>query len=104
MPRRRPVAPSLNSDPLLDAEAVATLDLHGFSQVQARAEVRNFLASASRHHRGRVVHIITGRGKRSANGSVLHPLVARMLKSELRIYVADHTADLSEGGFLVLVR
>jgi DNA-nicking Smr family endonuclease len=89
------------SDDLLDARPVATLDLHGQSVAQATAAVQTFLQSWQRRAPGGVVHVITGKGRRSATGPALRPAVARFLKSSATTLVRDWTRDTDEGGFLV---
>lgn len=91
-------------DPLLDAPVADSLDLHGLSQLEAQARLRDFLATASRIHAGGVVRIITGRGRGSQNGAVLKPLVERLLRGELRVYVADQAPDADQGSYLVRVK
>lgn len=101
--RQKIRAPEL-SDPLLDAPIADYLDLHGASQEEARGRVRDYLTTASRLHSGAVVKIITGRGRGSANGAVLKPLVERLLKGELRTYVADQALDADQGSYLVRLK
>ena len=88
---RHPVFDS--SDPLLDAAVDDELDLHGDTASEAAARVRTFLANWQRRKPGAVVHIITGRGKGSANGPVLRGHVKTLLQGELRSMVADYRPD-----------
>jgi len=104
-PRRRGRHPAFDArDPLLDARADAELDLHGFGAMEARSAVRAFLESWRRRKAGAVVHIITGRGKGSANGPVLRGLVKSLLQGELRGMVSQWSVDDGEGGYRVRVR
>lgn len=82
----------------------ATLDLHGCTAADARRLVGELLASVARRHPGAVVHVITGKGKRSAGRPVLSGAVAALLKEGLAPRVADWCRDVDEGGFLVRVR
>jgi DNA-nicking Smr family endonuclease len=96
-----PSQPRFSShDPLLDARPAATLDLHGHTQVSARAAVEHFLRGRS----GKVVLIITGKGKGSAGGAVLRTMVRGMLKGTLAPQVRDWALDAGDGGFRVLLR
>src|SRR5438046_9024489 len=82
--RRRGRHPAFDArDPLLDARAEAELDLHGFGAMEARSAVRAFLETWRRRKTGAVVHLITGRGKGSANGPVLRGLVKSLLQGGL---------------------
>jgi len=104
-PRRRGRHPAFDArDPLLDARADAELDLHGFGAIEARSAVRAFLESWQRRKAGAVVHIITGRGKGSANGPVLRGLVKSLLQGELRGMVSQWSVDDGEGGYRVRVQ
>ena len=104
-PRRRGRRPAFDArDPLLDARADAELDLHGFGAIEARSAVRAFLESWQRRKAGAVVHIISGRGKGSANGPVLRGLVKSLLQGELRGMVSQWSVDDGEGGYRVRVQ
>ena len=104
-PRRKGRHPAFDArDPLLDARADAELDLHGFGAIEARSAVRAFLESWQRRKAGAVVHIITGRGKGSANGPVLRGLVKSLLQGELRGMVSQWSVDDGEGGYRVRVQ
>ena len=50
------------------------------------------------------MHVITGRGRNSANGPVLRGRVSALLKGELAPLVADWGPDESDGGFKVKLR
>ena len=69
------------------------------------AQARPAVAALLRRQRaGAVVHVITGKGKGSAGGAVLRPLVSGMLKGELKPLVADWSLDESDGGFRIRIR
>ena len=89
---------------LLVARVAATLDLHGRTASEAREAVRSFLSLSARRWPGSVVHIITGKGNRSAGRPVLRGAVAGMLRGELAPRVADWAKDIDEGGFLIRLR
>jgi hypothetical protein len=91
-------------DDLLDGSG-ATLDLHGAGVAEARASVRAFIASQARHARGGVVHIITGKGRGSANGPALRPAIAAELRGPACApLIADWARDTDDGGFKVRLR
>ena len=90
-------------DNLLDG-AAATLDLHGRTADEARGMLQAFLLVEARTARGRVVHIITGKGKGSPNGAVLRPLVAAELRGSCAPFVADWSPDTDDGGYVVRLR
>ena len=103
--RKGPRHPTFDSsDPLLDARVDAQLDLHGYSATEAPSAVRTFLDTWRRRKPGALVHIITGKGKGSANGPVLRGLVKGLLQGELRAMVAEWGLDDGEGGYRVRVR
>ena len=88
--------PSFSShDPLLDRRADRTLDLHGLTDAEARASVEKLVKTSS----GKLVHIITGKGK-----GVLRSAVRGMLKGSLSSLVQDWSLDDTDGGFRVLLR
>ncbi len=89
-------------DALLDGRPAATLDLHGYTRDSARAAVEHFLRASGRS--GKVVHIITGKGKGSAGGAVLRTMVRGMLKGALAPQVRDWALDSGDGGYRVLLR
>lgn len=104
-PRKGPRQPTFDSsDALLDGRADGELDLHGFSATETPAAVRTFLQTWQRRKSGALVHIITGKGKSSANGPVLRGLVKSLLQGELRAMVAEWGLDDGEGGYRVRVR
>lgn len=91
------------SDPLLDAPVAERLDLHGFAAAEAVGATRSFLERWQRRGSGRVVHVITGKGKGSAGPPVLKRKVAALLK-QLPAVVADWSQDEDGGGFKVRLR
>ena len=103
--RRNDRSPDFHvADSLHDAPVASELDLHGFRADEAPAALRNFLTTWQRRGRGLVVHVITGRGRNSANGPVLRGRVSALLKGELAPLVADWGPDDSDGGFKVKLR
>ncbi len=89
---------------LLDATPVATLDLHGDTALEAERRVRDFVSTHARISRGRVIHIITGRGLGSRGRAVLPGAVRRALTSEISRFVEEFDRDLDEAGFLVRMK
>src|SRR5256886_15913550 len=81
-----------------------SLALRGFGAIEARSAVRAFLESWRRRKAGALVHIITGKGKGSADGPVLRGLVRTLLQGELRGMVSEWGLDDGEGGYRVRVR
>ena len=103
--RRRGRKPGFDlSDPLLHAEPVATLDLHGFTAAEAELAVRNFVQTWQRRAPGKVVHIVTGKGGGSAGAPVLRSKVGRLLKEGLGSVVRSFEKDSNEGGYVVELR
>ena len=82
-------------DALLSRRADRTLDLHGQTALEARASVERLVRTS----RGKLVHIITGKGK-----GVLRTAVRGMLKGSLAPLVQDWSLDDTDGGFRVLLR
>lgn len=87
-------------DALLDGRAAATLDLHGRTEAEARAAVEKLVKSSG----GKLVHVITGKGKGSPGQPVLKNLVRSMLKGSLAPLVKEWALDAGDGGYRVLVR
>lgn len=104
MPRRRSKATHRDPFDQLDGPVADELDLHGFSGVEARVRVPMYLETASRRHAGKVVRIITGKGRNSSGTPVLKPLVRKLLKEASPSLVAEFDLDLDEGGFRVRLR
>jgi DNA-nicking Smr family endonuclease len=89
---------------LLSETPVAALDLHGYTAVQARPRVRDFLATHSRVSAGSVVHIITGKGANSPGHAVLLGLVRDMFADEVADWVDEYAGLPGGGGWVVRVR
>ncbi len=89
---------------LLSETPVATLDLHGYTQAQARPRVRDFLATQSRISTGGVVHIVTGKGLGSDGDAVLPGLVRGMLDDESANQVEEFAGMVGGGGWVVRIR
>lgn len=89
---------------LLDATPVATLDLHGETRLLAERRVTDFILTQATVSKGKVVRIITGKGRGSPKGPVLPSVVRRALTGELKEFVAEFDLDLDEAGFLVRLR
>jgi DNA-nicking Smr family endonuclease len=68
---------------------------------QAETRVRFFLERHAATSSGRVVHIITGKGTRSAGAAVLPDLVRDMLLDDLSRVVAEWAGLHGGGGFAV---
>jgi len=103
--RRAGNAPSLEFfGDLLDAIPVATLDLHGDTALEAERRVKDFVRTHARISRGKVVHIITGRGMGSGKKAVLPGAVRRALTSEVARFVDEYDRDLDEAGYLVRIK
>jgi hypothetical protein len=103
--RSRGGAPAFGGhDPLLDAIPAATLDLHGDTAMDAERRVRDFIRAHGRISSGRVVHVITGKGRGSAGRPVLPGVVRRVLGGDVARFVADFDRDLDEAGFLIRLK
>ena len=87
---------------LLDATPVATLDLHGDTALEAQRRVRDFVETHARISRGRVIHIITGRGTRGK--AVLPGAVRQVLTGASRRFIDEFDKDLDEAGYLVRLK
>lgn len=101
MARRTPARDDRNPFDPLDGRVDETLDLHGFAAVEARTVLAAFLKSAQQRHPGGLLHLITGRGKRSAAGPVLKPLVKAALAATPSTIIKEWGKDDNDGGFLV---
>jgi DNA-nicking Smr family endonuclease len=98
----QPAAPELSGIVRLKCEIpVGKLDLHGLTGAEADAKVRLFLASHRKKSKGRVVHIITGKGTRSDGPAVLPGVVERLIQGDLKNDVSEW-AGLQGGGGVVL--
>ena len=103
--KRGPKNPQFGAaDPLLDARPAATLDLHGDTALEAERRTHDFIATQARVRSGSVVHIVTGRGRRSAGKPVLPGAVLRVLRGSAALFIADFDRDLDDGGYLVRLR
>lgn len=89
------------SDPLLDRRPVAVLDLHHFAGSEVESAVSNFIHTWHKREAGAVVHIVTGKGRRSGGAPVLKPRVRQLLGTRFQGVVKDWTRDVDDGGFLV---
>ena len=89
-------------DALLDSKPWKTLDLHGFTEAEARGQVQKLvkLPAAS----GKVIHIITGKGKGSGGKAVLKTAVKGMLTGSMSANVREWSLDSGDGGYRVLLR
>ena len=93
-------APQLSGIALLLVESpVEKLDLHGMTARQAETKLRFFLQRHAQVSGGRVVHVITGKGTRSAGAPVLPGVVRDMLEDELGDVVSEWAALHGGGGF-----
>jgi hypothetical protein len=101
--KRRPPEFGFFGD-LLDADPVATLDLHGDTAAQAEPRVRDFILTHSRISKGQVVRILTGKGRGSPRGPVLPSVVRRTLEGDLGRFVDEFDRDLDEAGFVVRLK
>ena len=90
--------------PLRDAVPAATLDLHGDTALEAERRVRDFIRTHARISSGRVIHVITGKGRGSAGRPVLPGVVRRVLGGDVARFVADFDRDLDEAGFLIRLK
>jgi DNA-nicking Smr family endonuclease len=91
-------------DSLLDAKPVAAIDLHGMTSMQCRQILPIRLTSWRRMHSGKVVHIITGKGKGSIGKPVLKALVRKLLRGALSASVCDFCEDIDGGGYLIKLK
>ena len=91
------------ADPVLDQPPVAVLDLHQYAAFEVQAAVFSFVATWRKRAPGPVVHIVTGKGRRSGGAPVLKPRVRQLLKTQLSAFVKDWARDVDDGGFLVLL-
>jgi DNA-nicking Smr family endonuclease len=82
---------------------VETLDLHGMTKGQAETRVQFFFQRHAAMSPGRVVHVITGKGTRSAGAPVLPHLVREMLEHDLSSVVSEWAGLHGGGGFAVRI-
>ena len=96
------VAPKLSGTELLISEMPADrLDLHGLSASEAEARVFHFLERHIHSSRGRVVHIITGKGTHSEGPPVLPDLVNRILSEDFADGVVEKAALVGGGAIAI---
>lgn len=107
MGRKRRLAnmsPGPTIDTLVGATPVREIDLHGYTASEAEARLRDFIFTCARVASGRVVRVITGKGKRSAGRPVLEPLVRHQLETGLSPYVTEFTMETGGGSYLVRIK
>ena len=96
------IPPRLSGAVLLISEIPeAKLDLHGLSAREAEVQVCNFLERHARSSKGKVIHIITGKGTNSDGPPVLPGLVARLLREELSEHVLECVGLVGGGAIAV---
>jgi len=86
---------------LLVETPVAKLDLHRLTAHQAELRIRNFVRTQSRISAGKVVHIVTGKGTRSAGAPILPSVTQQLLSGELSDLVSE-VGGLPGGGALAV--
>lgn len=99
---RRPL-PRDPFDPL-DGTPDDSLNLHGFTVVEARTRVPAYLQQVRRRSPGALVHVITGKGNNSPGAPVLKQLVRSLLRAGLGDQVAAWDLDHDEGGYLIRLK
>jgi DNA-nicking Smr family endonuclease len=90
-------------DPL-DGTIDTTFDLHGLTASQARTAVESYLATARGRYPGGLVHLITGKGRRSNGEPVLKHIVQNLLQAQTLHPVHAWGPDLDGGGYLVRLK
>lgn len=90
-------------DPL-DGTVADTVDLHGHTRAEACARVPMYLRDMRRRHPGKLVHIITGKGRNSHGAPVLLPAIRELLRKAPPSQVAHWGLDLDGGGYLVRLK
>jgi DNA-nicking Smr family endonuclease len=87
-----------------DRSAEATFDLHGQTVVEAVGSAEQFLRAQARVRPGRVIRLITGRG-RAGGGAPVRTRVRTLLRDfkARGTLVRDFVLEESEGSFLVLL-
>jgi DNA-nicking Smr family endonuclease len=55
-------------------------------------------------HPGKVVHVITGKGRGSIGQPVLKNLVRTLLGGPLNVYIREFAEDVDGGGYLVMLK
>jgi DNA-nicking Smr family endonuclease len=84
--------------------AEATFDLHGQSVLEAAGSAEQFLRIQARVRPGRVIRLITGRG-RAGGGAPVKTRVRTLLRNlkARGTLVRDFVLEESDGSFLVLL-
>lgn len=103
MPRRPKPEPRDPFDPL-SGPVAETLDLHGFTAVEAKAHVSAWIEQAARRNPGGILLIITGRGRGSGGRPVLGGIVRRILREGASDRIRDWGPDPGGGGMRIRVR
>lgn len=87
-----------------DRSAEATFDLHGQSVLEAAGSTEQFLRIQARIRPGRVIRLITGRG-RGGGGAPVKTRVRTLLRNlkARGTLVRDFVLEESDGSFLVLL-
>jgi hypothetical protein len=85
----------------LEGEVADTLDLHGLDAASAERAVHDFVRRVHRRAPGALIHIITGKGRRSAGAPVLKRSIRTLLRTTGDLPIADWGEDLDGGGYLV---
>jgi DNA-nicking Smr family endonuclease len=87
-----------------DCSAAATFDLHGQRVVEAAGSAEQFLRTQARVRPGRVIRLITGRG-RAGGGAPVKTRVRTLLRNlkARGTVVQDFVLEESDGSFLVLL-
>lgn len=88
---------------LLVEMPVETLDLHGLTADQAERRLLLFFERHAETSRGRVVHVITGKGSGSEGTPVLPGLVREILMYDLKMTVSEFGGLPGGGGFAVRI-
>jgi DNA-nicking Smr family endonuclease len=102
MSKRRRSRPAFESRSSLADDSVSdTIDLHGLTAVEARQHLGYELRRLRAARRGRIVQIITGKGRHSTAGPVLRPLVRTLLLGTMKHFVAEMVEASDGGGYLV---
>ena len=87
----------------LDGPVDDTLDLHGMTGIETAAAVTAFVTRVRKRHPGALVHVITGKGRRSAGRPVLKSKVRTLLRAGT-LPVAEWAEDLDGGGYLIRLK
>jgi DNA-nicking Smr family endonuclease len=106
MARRKRGASKTGPDPFdpLDGPISTTIDLHGFRGDEVRTHLPRLLAEARRANPGCLIHVITGKGRRSPGAPVLKGVVRKLLRDQTPATIEAWAPDVDEGGFLIRMR